>query len=71
MFSLLLSSLELSGTKVYEPYMRARLGTTAILCKPLVLELGDAGTARDRARDLKTNTRPKVVFEEPFLAFGL
>jgi hypothetical protein len=51
--------------------MRARLGTTANLCKPRVLELGDAGTARDRARDLKTNTRPKVVFEEPFLAFGL
>ena len=31
--SLLLSSLELSDTKVYEPYIRARLGTAAHLCR--------------------------------------
>jgi len=30
--SLLLSSLELSDTHVYEPQMRARLGTAAYLC---------------------------------------
>ena len=29
--SLLLSSLELSDTKVYEPQIRARLGTTAAM----------------------------------------
>ena len=29
LFSLLLSLLELSDTKVYEPYIRARLGTAA------------------------------------------
>ena len=37
--SLLLSSLELSGTKVYEPQIRARLGATAHVYKALVLEL--------------------------------
>ena len=31
--SLLLSSLELSDTKVYEPYIRARLGTAAHFCE--------------------------------------
>ena len=34
--SLLLSSLELSDTKVYEPYIRARLGTTAHFCEVVV-----------------------------------
>jgi len=37
--SLLLSSLELSDTKVYEPYIRARLGTAAHLCEVIVLKL--------------------------------
>ena len=38
--SLLLSSLELSDTKVYEPYIRrALLGTTAHFCKVVVLNL--------------------------------
>jgi len=32
--SVLLSSLELSDTKVYEPSMRARLGTAAHFCAP-------------------------------------
>ena len=31
--SLLLSSLELSDTKVYEPWIRARLGTVLIQCR--------------------------------------
>ena len=37
--SSLLSSLELSGTKVYEPQIRARLGTTAHFCEVVVLKL--------------------------------
>ena len=37
--SLLLSRLELSDTKVYEPSIRARLGTTAHFCNPVVLKL--------------------------------
>jgi len=35
--SLLLSSLELSDRKVYEPYTRARLGTAAHFCEVVVL----------------------------------
>jgi len=35
--SLLLSSLELSGTKVYEPQIRALLGTASHLCEVVVL----------------------------------
>ena len=37
--SLLLSSLELSDTKVYEPYIRARLGTASHFCKVVVPKL--------------------------------
>jgi len=37
--SLLHSSLELSDTKVYEPYVRALLGTAAHFCKVVVLKL--------------------------------
>ena len=37
--SLLLSSLELSDTNVYEPYIRARLGTAAHFCEGVVLNL--------------------------------
>ena len=38
--SLLLSSLELSDTKVSEPSKRARLGTAARFCEVVVLKLG-------------------------------
>ena len=38
-FSVLLPSLELSVTKVYETSMRARLETTAHFCKTVVLRL--------------------------------
>jgi len=38
-FSLLLSRLELSDTKVYAPYIRARLGTAAHFCEVVVLKL--------------------------------
>ena len=37
--SLLLSSLELSDTNVYEPYTRALLGTAAHFCQVVVLKL--------------------------------
>jgi len=37
--SLLLSSLELSDTKVYEPYIRALLGTATHFCEVVVLKL--------------------------------
>jgi len=38
-FSVLLSSLELSDTKVYEPQIRALLGTASHLCEVVVLKL--------------------------------
>ena len=37
--SSLLSSLELSGTQVYEPQIRALLGTTSHFCQVVVLKL--------------------------------
>ena len=37
--SLLLSSLELSDTQVYEPQIRALLGTASHFCKVVVLKL--------------------------------
>ena len=37
-FSLLLSSLELSDIKVYEPQMRARFGTASHFCEVVVLK---------------------------------
>ena len=37
--SLLFSSLDLSDTRVYEPYMRALLGTAKIFCEVVVLKL--------------------------------
>jgi len=36
--SLLLSSLELGDTKVYEPYIRALLGTASHFCEVVVLK---------------------------------
>jgi len=36
-------SLKLSDTRVYEPQLRARLGTTAHFCRVVVLELRTAG----------------------------
>ena len=37
--SLLLSSLELSDTHVYEPYIRALFGTASHICEVFVLKL--------------------------------
>ena len=42
--SLLLSSLESSDTKVYEPEIRARLGTAAHFCEVVVLKRTSLGT---------------------------
>ena len=38
-FFLITLGLELSDTKVYEPLIRARLGTAARFCRVLVLKL--------------------------------
>ena len=38
-FSSLLSSLELSDTTIYEPYIRALLGTAPHFCSAIVLKL--------------------------------
>ena len=59
--SVLLSSLEMSDAKVYEPYIRARLGTAAHFCEVVVLKLrtapiagaGTASSAADRARGVQ------------------
>ena len=49
--SSLLSSLELSGTKIYEPYIRDLLGTAPHFCQVVVLELlWAAGANRGAAR---------------------
>ena len=47
--SLLLSSLELSDTKVYEPQIRARLGTAAHFCEVGVLKSMHSGVQGARA----------------------
>jgi len=39
LFSSFLSSLDLSDTKVYEPYIRALFGTASHFCKVVVLKL--------------------------------
>ena len=39
--SLLLSSLELSDTTIYEPYVRALLGIASHFCEAVVLKLRD------------------------------
>jgi len=41
--SLLLSSLEMSDTEVYEPEIRARLGPVAHFCEVVILSVMSAG----------------------------
>ena len=63
--SVLPSSLGLSDAKVYEPYVRARLGTTAHFCKVVVFKLravtrpyqptSSAGTFASFASDLSSS----------------
>ena len=68
--SLLLSSLELSDTKVYEPYTRTRLGTASHFCEVVVLKLrtvpidagGDWDGSRRRHREMAD---PPRVLAEP------
>ena len=56
--SLLLSSLELSDTQVYEPEIRARLGTAAHFCK--VVRIDGRSRAHQRlALLLLLNFRPE------------
>ena len=45
--SLLLSSLELSDAKVYEPQTRARLGTAAHFCEVVVLKLKNVSASTE------------------------
>ena len=42
-------SLNLRDTKVYEPSIRARLGTTAHFCRVVVLKLRASGVANEKA----------------------
>jgi len=51
--ALLLSSLELSDTKVYEPSIRALLGTASHFCEVVVLELRTVPTDRRPPRQVK------------------
>jgi len=48
--SLILSSLELSDTKVYEPYVRALLRTASHSCEVVVLESRTASVGHTRER---------------------
>ena len=52
----LLSSLELSDTKVYEPYIRARLGTAAHFCEVVVLKYRVPSACPCRSRLSKEQT---------------
>jgi len=54
--SLLLSSLELSDTKVYEPQIRARLGTATLFA-------GEASSCRFRANKEKLNMFSGLLLE--------
>jgi len=49
--SLLLSSLELSDTQVYAPYIRALLGTASHFCEVVVLKLGTVPQERVCVRE--------------------
>ena len=68
--SLLLSSLELSDTQVYEPQLRALLGTAAHFCE--VVGLGEGVGTRREVAVLRGVSRPalrlhRVVLEERVL----
>ena len=52
--SLLLSSLELSVTNVYELQIRARLGTDARFCKIVILKLRTETSTSERTGDEKS-----------------
>ena len=59
--SLLLSSLELSDTKVYEPYIRALLGTAAHICKVVDLKLRTVHIPHDHPLASKASDGPTGV----------
>ena len=56
----------LSDTKVYEPQIRARLGTTVYLCQILVLKLRDVGAGRDCVPPVPVRRAPHR--RQPFCA---
>jgi len=60
--SVLLSSPELSDTKVYEPYIRALLGTASHFCEVVVLELitNPNPETLTQAKDLDARSRLSV-----------
>ena len=55
--SFLLSSLELSNTKVYEPQIRALLGTATHFCQAVVLIFSHTGTTLSRPQ---TTSKPTM-----------
>jgi len=71
-------SLQLSDTRVYEPQIRARLGTTAHLCKVVVLKQVDdlaavtKAVSKDGVKGLfiesLANTGTSVVSQKLFLS---
>jgi len=56
-FALILSSLELSGTKVFEPYIRALLGTASHFCEVVILK-PQASTQGGRAASFSAVAAP-------------
>jgi len=65
--SLLLSSLELNATKVYEPEIRARLGTAAQVWKEFEAEYGDASQyIPDVTEWLSSNWQVRIQFKNNY-----
>ena len=59
--SLLLLSLELSDTKVYEPYVRALLETASYFCEVVVLKLSGVPATRVARRGCADRPKEKQV----------
>ena len=63
-------SLKLSDARVYEPQIRARLGTTAHCCEVVVLKPETLRAVPRRDRTWRTNTRsPKPETLQGYLAY--
>ena len=76
LFSLLLSSLELSDTKVYEPQIRALLGTASHFCEVIVPKLrsvagADPGGAGEGLRPARPGRARLGTTLEPLLTRSL
>jgi hypothetical protein len=72
--SSLLSSLVLSDTKVYEPYIRALLGTASHLCEAVVLSCSEISCSEiDRGQErggVRAGRPGRCLRGGPVLAFG-